>query len=863
MRLSRELRVAWLLLLKSTLRHWRMAWGNYLVLLAIIAVGVGAFNGIRQASRAASANFGLFNEAVSGRSDFLLERAPGQLSDADLSALAELASDPDWHVVPVIEGGLTQLDAQGAQLRQLHMVGLDLVSLGNLPRFVEQGFSLGDSEDEWYDWLGPLDVVWISYTLAEVAGLERGDRLEVVTGGVAKTLQIADVIGDAQSGLPDDLILCDLPAAQAILGRPRQLDRIELVVADRGQRADPKYLAVLEKRIQAVLPAAYTVLPAEARAAERASMTEAFRMNLMILSLIAILVGVYLILQALDAAVVRRRSELATLRSLGVSAVSLFAMCLFEALLLGVLGSFLGIGVGYLLALGAVHSLADTVNAIYFATSAEQIQLTAADWWIGMVLGTLFSLLAGWLPARDAMLTPPAQVLVREDWSPGFVWLRRPRLGLGFLLLGALALLLPPPVMAGGAQMALGGFLAAGCWIFGAALLSGQALVVLAKALRHCSPSAVWRLALSRLADGSSRHRLAVAGLVVAVAMVTGIFQMVGSFRTTIEEWFDVRFQAGLYISEQGSSGHRANGIRLEVLQSLQALPELDYLDALYTTQVDAPVGVTVLAGVDFDVWETHDLKQIWIQPPGDWQAPAGAEPAYVSEAFARRFDVMQGGVVELQTPMGPRAVSPIAIFADYGNEFGSAVVDVPVWREWTGLERPLNVSLYLQPGEDLNVVRDRLRIEFPGLKVNNAQELRRLALGIFDQTFRVTGALNLIGIVVAMVGLLLGLIAIFEESTRTWLTLNHLGFGRRRLLLTAGLEGAGIALAAWISGTAVGLALGWLLIAVINVQSFGWTLLWRIPYGSLLLFGALLMVAGYVCGLCAGALWYRRNSRK
>ena len=862
MRLSYELRIAWLLLLKSTLRHWRMAWGNYLVLLAIIAVGVGAFNGIRQASRAASANFGLFNEAVSGRSDFLLECAQGQLSDLDLSALAVLGADPDWHVVPVIEGGLTQINAQGIELRQLHMVGLDLVSLGNLPRFVEQGFSLGDSEDEWYEWLGPLDVVWISHSLAEVAGLKRGDRIKIVSGGVPQTLRIANVIGDERSGLPDDLVLCDLPAAQAILGRSSQLDRIELVVADREKRADPQYLTVLETRIQAALPAAYTVSPAEARAAERASMTEAFRMNLMILSLIAILVGVYLILQALDAAVVRRRSELATLRSLGVSAISLFAMCVLEALLLGVLGSLLGIGVGYLLALGAVHSLADTVNAIYFATSAEQIQLTAGDWWMGMVLGTLFSLLAGWLPARDAMLTPPAQVLAREDWSPGFVWLRRPRLGVGFLLVGGLALLIPPPVMTGGAQMALGGFLAAGCWIFGAALLSGQVLVVLARGLRNCSPSAVWRLALSRLADGSSRHRLAVAGLVVAVAMVTGIFQMVGSFRTTIEEWFDVRFQAGLYVSEQGSSG-RANGIRVELMESLQALPELAYLDVLYTTQVEAPVGVTTLAGVDFELWQTRGLRQIWIQAPGAWQADPGAEPAYVSEAFARRFDVMQGGVVELQTPMGRRAVSPIAIFADYGNEFGSAVVDVSVWRAWTGLERPLNASLYLQDGEELNVVRDRLRLEYPGLKVNNAQELRQLALGIFDQTFRVTGALNLIGVVVAMVGLLLGLIAIFEESTRTWLTLNHLGFGRRRLLLTASLEGAGIALTAWISGTAIGLALGWLLIAVINVQSFGWTLLWRIPYGSLLLFGILLMVAGSVCGLCAGALWDRRNSRR
>ena len=158
----------------------------------------------------------------------------------------------------------------------------------------------------------------------------------------------------------------------------------------------------------------------------------------------------------------------------------LFALNLLEACLIGILGSIGGLAVGYLLAWGAVHLLADTVNALYFATSTQAIQLSAEDCWIGLSLGMCFSLLAGWLPARDAMQTPPAQILARGDWSPGFAWLRRPQIGLSLFTLGGFALLIPPSQLAGGAKMALGGFLAAGCWIFFRNKKSGTSVAILA-----------------------------------------------------------------------------------------------------------------------------------------------------------------------------------------------------------------------------------------------------------------------------------------------------------------------------------------------------------------------------------------------
>lgn len=858
----REWRIARYLLFRFTLRHWLSARWNYLLIVLIVAVGVGSLNGIRQASRAATANFGLFNAAVSGRSDFIIQAAAGPLKSAQLFQLNQLNHSSDWHLFPVLEGPVKQLDANEAVQRQVRLVGLDLLSISNLPYFIEQDFSIGERAGNWYDWIGTDPNVWVGSSFLQKTGLKVGNRLPVSVAGRLLELRIAGLLGGEDTAVPDDLMLADLPAAQAILARTNEVDRVEVILDERKRAGDPAALKVIEQQLRERLPKGLAIHPAANRVAERTDMTEAFRLNLMILSLIAMMVSAYLILQALDAAVVRRRAEIASLKSLGVSARTIRFTILLEAAGIGLFGSALGIGLGCLLAAGTVQLLVDTVNALYFSSSVKSIQLQTVDLWVGFAVGVVSSLLAGWLPARDAMLTPPAQVLARGDWSPGFSWLQHHRPGLVLIILGLLALTLPPAQLQAGGRIPIGGFVAACCWIFGAALLAGNTMVQLNCWLQRFNLGPLSRLAITRLAEGSSRHRLAVSGLVVAVAMVTGILQLVNSFQGTIERWLDVRFQADLYVSEQGSTGVDAlNGIDPELAAKLAGNETVAHAHLQYVAFVNAPLGKTMLSGVDLQLWRDQ-IDQIWHTDPGELEPVAGAQPAFVSEAFARRFDVLQGGVVTLETPAGLKKVTPIGIYADYGNEFGTAVIDHSIWRQWLDIERPLNISLFLQPGLVTNTVRDAMRLEFPGLDIRNAQELKALVLAIFHQTFRVTFALNIIGITVAIAGLTLGMLAIFAESASTWQTLSHLGFPSSSFARMAGLESAGIVLSAWLSGTVVGLALGWLLIYVINVQSFGWTLLWKLPLGSILLFGIGLMVCGYLCGLLA-AKWFNIRQSK
>ncbi len=851
-----SIRLAFLLLFRTTFRHWKGKIGSYILLLSIVAVGVGAFNGIRQASRSASANFGLFNQAVSGQSDFLIESPTQRLNTDILDKLGDLSTSPDWHLVPVIEGSVTALDTNGSPDQQLRLVGLDLMGLANLPNLMDAEFDFGKDESNWYDWLGSEDFVWIGRETARKLNVSTGEEISFLASGRIRQMVVRKIIDSETGSFPDDLVIADLPTVQNLLSRSAELNRVEVIIDQVNLRESAEYLEHIRNRIEQGLPDSVSLKPTQNRAADRAAMTAAFRLNLTILSLIAILVGAYLILQALDAAVVRRRAEVATLISLGVGHRVLFLTFLIESVFIGLIGSVIGIGVGWLFAYLSAQMLADTVNALYFATTIEAISLTWMDCVFGFLLGFSFTLLAGWLPARDAMQTPPAQILSRGDWSPGFSWLRKSWIGWLLIIVGCLFLLLSPISLEGGGKMAVGGFITSGCWILGTALLSGHLLVGMAGVFRPFCKRPVTRLASSRLQDGSSRHRLAVAGLVVAVGMVTGMFQMVDSFRSTIEQWFDIRFQAELYVSERGVTGAGTiNGIDPLVMDQIVKEDTLAYADIVYISYAKPPEGITILSGVDMKAWSSQ-IRQLWLKPPGSLRAIPGCEPALISETFARRFDLIDGGSIELETMAGKKKISPVGIFSDYGNEFGTAAVDIPVWKEWTKSERPINVSMYLKDGTDVNAVRDRLRISFPGLDIRNAAELRDVALGIFEQTFKATSALNGIGLAVAFAGLLLGLLAIFDESSRTWLTLRHLGFSRKQFLLSAGLEGAGIGLGAWMSGSIVGIALGWLLIFVINVQSFGWTLQWQLPIVDFIIFGSLLVLTGFLSGVIAAAYW-------
>ena len=225
----------------------------------------------------------------------------------------------------------------------------------------------------------------------------------------------------------------------------------------------------------------------------------------------------------------------------------------------------------------------------------------------------------------------------------------------------------------------------------------------------------------------------------------------------------------------------------------------------------------------------------VWIKSPPvpfyELQHNAPTPPAVVNESFQQRFSVRVNEIIQLPTPTGIRSVEVAGVFADYGNERGSVVVSRPLLAEWYQDERAINFAAHLKPGVDPETVRRRWMKAFPGLVVRTNAHLRSEVMKVFHETFSVTHALKWIGVSVALIGLGLGLWSILLERRAELRVLKELGMSQREIAQSVAVEGLGLAATAIVGGLILSVALGYLLIYVVNYQSFGWTLAFRIPW--------------------------------
>ena len=838
------------LLRKFALRHWRAAPRQSALLVLILALGIAVFFSIRLANRAALASFQNFTDLITQESDWLITAPAGLLPESLLPELRERLNPQPVSIIPVFEttAARPQTDPDEAigSRETFQLLGVDLIGVQNLAARRVQDRSwfgqtdaatpaAGSAESFWQIFRNP-HAVFISAALAARDQLKLGDSLTLVVNEKIVTLEVAGIIPATAEGprAPATLLVMDLPALQKLTGQAGSLSRIEFVVEE-GPEVEAQR-ARLRAQLESWSEERWLVSSPADRRASAATMTRAFRVNLTILSLIALLVGLYLIFQALDGAVVRRREEIGILRSLGVEEYLIRRVWLLEAALLGLAGGALGAVLGWAGAQFSVRLVGRTVNALYYSTSVDAARLEWGELVAALLLAVATSLLAGWLPARAAARTPPAQILVRHALAPpGMQFWRKEWLGAIIVLAGFALVLLPPLRFAGGVRFPLAGYFAGLGWIIGGGILSGATLRALARLAR---PLGRWlipvKIAAGHLVQPSGRHRLAVAGLVCAIAMTAGMTILVASFDTTMRGWVERTFQADLYISSSGAqSAATENRISPDTWKSILAHPAVADVNLVQTCDVQLPAGKTMLSGAELAVMQRRTAIP-WMQPPladDVFAFEKNATLALVSESFSERFSLRRGDAFTLPTPQGKKELTIAGVFSDYGNERGSILVERRHFAAWFQNEQVSGLMVFLRANFSAESLRAEWLARYPGLRVFSNAHLRVEILRIFRQTFAITYALEVIGVLVAVIGLGLTLVSVLLERRAELTTLRALGLNRGEIAQATACEGLVLAVAGVAVGVAVSLALGWMLIFVINKQTFGWTLGFDVPW--------------------------------
>lgn len=826
-------------LLPALLRgvSWRQARHQPLrhaVVVLAVALGVALAFSVHLINQSALGEFSAAVRQVTGQPDFELR---AQREGFDEALLERVAAHPQVALASPVVEFTTQapgIDGQGVTLRVL---GLDaLVAAPLTPALMPR-------PREGEDRLALVDPGAIYLNPAAARRLGDGTPLRLRHGARQVLLTPrGQVLAD---GPP--LAVMDIAGAQASFGWLGRLSRIDVRLVPGAQRE--RVLAEL-----ALPPGVRDSAPDES--AQRISnLSRAYRVNLSVLSLVALFTGAFLVFSILSLSIAQRAPQLALLGVLGLSARERLALVLAESALLGLTGSALGLALGAALAQLALRLLGGDLGGAYFPGVQPRLQFSAGAAALYGALGVVVAVAGGWLPARQAQRLAPARVLKglgERDAGGRHAWA-----GPALLLLGALLALLPP-----WRGIPLAAYLAVACLLLGgiACVPAGVALL-----LAGIAPTRrpLWLLAVERARHLRRSATIAVAGVVASLALAVALTVMVASFRDAVDRWLDRVLPADLYV-RSSSTLSQADTVFIEpaLIDAVARLPGVARVEGQRTAGVQLDPrrpDVAVLA---------RPLQQPEQRLPllgALLSAPAQQVAVYASEPLANLYGLRAGQTLELPLPDGRRVpVFVRGLWRDYARQHGALAIDAADWQRLTGDRRVNDLALWLAPGADAAAVQERVRaLAGPELPLEFAApgEIRALSLRIFDRSFAVTYWLQAVAIAIGLAGIAASFSAQVLARRREFGLLAHLGLTRAQVLAVVAGEGAVWSAAGVALGLLLGIAVAAVLVHVVNPQSFHWSMDLLLPPGRLAALAAAMFAAGTLTAWWAGRAAAQRSA--
>jgi putative ABC transport system permease protein len=825
-----------------------------------VALGIAVVVAIQLTNASSVRGFETALETIAGRTAIEVVGTAG-IDETQLPALAFLG---EFGVMsPIIEGNAALVTGDLAsspesRLEAVRVLGVDILRdqpLRDYELLAVEGGGAASAEittQRFLELLTDERAIITTEKLARRRGFAVGSELRLLFGDRVGSYVVKALLKDEGPArvLDGNFILMDIAAAQLAFARFGRIDRLDVRLPDDAD---------LQQSIEAVtarLPAGLTAQRPSRRGEQVETMLAAFHANLTALSWIALIVGLFLVYNTVTISVVARRQEIGTLRALGLTRRKVLLLFLGEAAVLAGLGIIAGLGLARLFADAAVAMTSATVSAIYIAAAAAPPAMNWGHVWLAAGIGLPLSLIAAALPALEASRVPPTAAMRGHDTLEMRTRFHPARLAAPAAVL-ALAYGLAQLGPVDGRP--LFGYLSAFAIVAGAALLVPAIMFGLGRAGRNVLRrrlGVTGLLAHANLTAAIPRLSISVAALAVSLSMMVAIAVMIGSFRDTVVYWVGQTLQADLFIGPgiRPTVGSDRT-LSPEVIEAVQRHPQVAAVDRFRNVDLVYEGNLTVLGAGTFDVVLTQG-SLLFKSPAGARdavRAAIGSDAVIVSEAFSNKYGKRDGDTLTLSTLKGPAEFAVAAVYYDYSSDRGVVIMDHGTFRRHFGELPPSGVAAYLHDGADPENVRSEILAsldESHRAFIYSNRTLRGEILRIFDSTFAITYALELIAIVVAMLGVAGTLLTLVLERRRELSLLRLTGADRRQVRRMVIIEAALIGAVSQAIGLVVGLALSMVLIYVVNVQSFGWTIQFHMPVAFLVQASIAVVVATAIAGI-------------
>ena len=819
--------------------EWRAHPVRAVLAVAAIAVGVAMGFAIHLINAAAFNEFSSAIKSLSGQADVQVAGREASFDEAIYPLLAQyegvaLAS-------PVLEIQAAIPAAKGS----LRLVGIDPLRAGYIAPDLLGVPAEGRGSDVLAD-----DAVFLSSAAQSWLNLRAGGKLGVRSGTADQALRVAGPVQRARPGQRFGVM--DIGALQWRFGQLGKLSRVDLKLQGGVNRAafETRLSADLERRF----PGRFRVQqPNDSDQQSRNNnLSRAYRVNLTVLALVALFTGAFLVFSTQALSVMRRRSQFALLRVLGVERGQLLRQVLVEGASLGVLGALLGVAAGYALAALALRFFGGDLGAGYFPGIKPQVVFTPVAAIVFFALGLGVALLGCLGPALEAARAQPAVALKAGNDEAALSHLSRVWPSLACLALAGLFAFMPPVF-----ELPLFGYVAIALLLIGGIglmprLASSVFRLLSRPLLRASNPPPVLALTLSRLANAPGQASIALGGVLASFSLMVAMGIMVASFRISVDDWMRHILPADLYVrsSAGGSSGFFGKPEQDAIARAAGA-GQVQFLRTRpLSLAPDRPDVVLIARDID-----ALDPGRLLFLVGAARPVPSGARPAWVSEAMLDLYGVQVGQTLNLPLGGRPAPFFIAGVWRDYANQSGSIVVRLADYRALTGALEVTDAAIYAGDQAATSRIEGALRkLPFGGaLQLARPGEIRAMSLQIFDRSFAVTYLLEAIAIVIGLSGVAATFSAQTLARSREFGMLRHVGVTRGQVLGILACEGGLLTTLGVACGFVLGLVISLILVFVVNPQSFHWTMGLHLPWGLLGTVAAVLVAASVGTALVSG----------
>lgn len=759
------------------LGFWRKNRLSFITLIVGLGVATALWSGVQAINAEARASYD--NAAATLGGDQFRSLTPLAGGTVSQTIFADLRR-AGWRVSPVVEGTLR---LKGTRLK---IIGIDPVTLPDTE--VSQNDWLIAFENTNDDVRAFLTPPFRSFahptTIAQLSNEDSADLPPL----------------SALEAIPPGTLLTDIGVAQRMLGLEGRISRLILHNRQKVEEHTLEPLIVGQLLLQE---------PASNSALE--SLTDSFHLNLTAFGFLSFVVGLFIVNSAVGLAFESRRHMVRTLRASGISARLLALVLSFELALLSLVAGLLGVMAGYLIASALLPDVSASLRGLYGAQVSGQLTLQWHWWLSGLsiaMLGAFFAAGANLIKLVQMPILANAHPIA---WRKANERKRRWQLAFatGFAVIGLIAFVVGNSLIAG--------FVLMGAVLLAAALLlpSILARMLALFELRAQRPLAQWFWADSN--QHMSGLSLALMALLLALAINIGVGTMVQSFRATFLGWLDQRLAAEIYLN--AGTPEQTTKVLAYVADepAITAVLPIWNVDSRYQT-----FPIEIFGFQDHPTY--RDNWPLLSQVPNVWQDLAADKGALISEQMARKFGLQINSEIELFSEQGPISAKVLGIYSDYGNPIGQVLMAIDLLTaNWPSVKKTrfgLRVAAH-EKARILNELEQRFDFGDGGLIDQIA--LKSQSRSVFERTFAVTLALNALTLAVAGIAMLTSLLGLSQARLPQLAPVWAMGITRRSLATIELAKTVALALLTSLLAVPLGLLVAWILLAIINVEAFGW----------------------------------------